>query len=371
MENNKYKNVFQNVPIKIGLVMLTSLLWMSISQAQVKIGTNPNQIQKSSLLELESDTKGLLLPRLTDTIAINALNPSNGMLIYLQKSPNAGLYIRKNGVWNFQSGNSTGLTGATGLTGLTGAQGIIGLTGNTGLTGATGAQGIIGVDGAAGAVGATGLTGATGAQGIIGLTGNTGLTGATGSQGIIGVDGAAGAVGATGATGLTGAQGIIGLTGNTGLTGATGTILQFAMFYGLTNGTGSSGTDYATPIAIKTLSGTGRVPFPRNGPAASIARIDARSFTLPAIGTYEIIFNVHTTEEGQLQLELNNVDLPNTVAANRSNAIIGNFFITTTVVNSVLAIVNPTGNNKSLTITPADSNMSHAITQSLTIKKIF
>ena len=353
MENNKYKNVFQNVPIKIGLVMLTSLLWMSISQAQVKIGTNPNQIQKSSLLELESDTKGLLLPRLTDTIAINALNPSNGMLIYLQKSPNAGLYIRKNGVWNFQSGNSTGLTGATGLTGLTGAQGIIG------------------VDGAAGAVGATGLTGATGAQGIIGLTGNTGLTGATGSQGIIGVDGAAGAVGATGATGLTGAQGIIGLTGNTGLTGATGTILQFAMFYGLTNGTGSSGTDYATPIAIKTLSGTGRVPFPRNGPAASIARIDARSFTLPAIGTYEIIFNVHTTEEGQLQLELNNVDLPNTVAANRSNAIIGNFFITTTVVNSVLAIVNPTGNNKSLTITPADSNMSHAITQSLTIKKIF
>ena len=287
MENNKYKNVFQNVPIKIGLVMLTSLLWMSISQAQVKIGTNPNQIQKSSLLELESDTKGLLLPRLTDTIAINALNPSNGMLIYLQKSPNAGLYIRKNGVWNFQSGNSTGLTGATGL------------------------------------------------------------------------------------TGLTGAQGIIGLTGNTGLTGATGTILQFAMFYGLTNGTGSSGTDYATPIAIKTLSGTGRVPFPRNGPAASIARIDARSFTLPAIGTYEIIFNVHTTEEGQLQLELNNVDLPNTVAANRSNAIIGNFFITTTVVNSVLAIVNPTGNNKSLTITPADSNMSHAITQSLTIKKIF
>ena len=66
--------------------------------AQVKIGTNPTVIAKSSILELESNSQGLLLPRLTDTAAINGLNPPDGTLIYLVNS-NPGLYIRKGGFW--------------------------------------------------------------------------------------------------------------------------------------------------------------------------------------------------------------------------------------------------------------------------------
>ncbi len=69
--------------------------------SQLKIGTNPTQINKSSILELESDRQGFLLPRLTDTAAINTLTPPDGMLIYLSTpiGANRGLYIRKSGIW--------------------------------------------------------------------------------------------------------------------------------------------------------------------------------------------------------------------------------------------------------------------------------
>jgi hypothetical protein len=69
--------------------------------SQLKIGTNPTQINKSSILELESDKQGFLLPRLTDTTGINALTPPEGMLIYFNpnNATGKGLYIRKSGMW--------------------------------------------------------------------------------------------------------------------------------------------------------------------------------------------------------------------------------------------------------------------------------
>lgn len=97
----------RKVNAKTILFGIICILCANISQAQVKIGTNPDQIQRSSILELESDTKGLLLPRLSDTLAINALNPLDGMLIYLSKEPKQGLYVRKGGVWAFLSGVSS------------------------------------------------------------------------------------------------------------------------------------------------------------------------------------------------------------------------------------------------------------------------
>jgi hypothetical protein len=50
--------------------------------------------------------------------------------------------------------------------------------------------------------------------------------------------------------------------------------------------------------------------------------------------------------------------------------IIGNFFITTTSINSVLAVVNPSGNTPALTITPANGADTHANSQSLAIKRV-
>lgn len=77
-------------------------------RAQIKIGANGNNIAPASLLELESVNQGLLLPRLTDTTAINALDPPNGMLIYLTKEPAVGLYVRKVAGWEFITGSLGG-----------------------------------------------------------------------------------------------------------------------------------------------------------------------------------------------------------------------------------------------------------------------
>lgn len=80
----------------------------NIASAQIKIGTNGSTIEPSSILELESNNQGLLLPRLTDTIAINTLSPPNGMLIYLTKWPAVGLYVRKTTGWEFLAGSLGG-----------------------------------------------------------------------------------------------------------------------------------------------------------------------------------------------------------------------------------------------------------------------
>lgn len=68
-----------------------------LANAQLKVGDNPTSIQKSSILELESTRQGLLLPRLTDTVAINSLNPPDGMIIYL--TADNSLRIRSNNSW--------------------------------------------------------------------------------------------------------------------------------------------------------------------------------------------------------------------------------------------------------------------------------
>ncbi|KAA2240251.1 hypothetical protein F0L74_29235 [Chitinophaga agrisoli] len=87
-------------------------------KAQLKVGTNPTVIQKSAILELESDRQGLLLPRLTDTAAINAITPAplDGMIIFLSKTPHVGLYVRTGGHWEQMADNGTA-TGNWTLTG--------------------------------------------------------------------------------------------------------------------------------------------------------------------------------------------------------------------------------------------------------------
>jgi hypothetical protein len=79
------------------LFIVIFLTFGVLANAQLKIGDNPTSINKSSLLELESSRQGLLLPRLTDTVAINSLTPPDGMIIYLN-SDNS-LRLRSNGVW--------------------------------------------------------------------------------------------------------------------------------------------------------------------------------------------------------------------------------------------------------------------------------
>lgn len=73
------------------------LLLGPVAQAQLKLGSNPATINKSSVLELESDVQGLLLPRIPDTSAATLTTAPNGMIIFF--TPDNSLMVRKNGFW--------------------------------------------------------------------------------------------------------------------------------------------------------------------------------------------------------------------------------------------------------------------------------
>ncbi len=80
--------------------------------AQIKVGNNPTKINPSSLLELESNTRGILLSRLSDTLLINSLDPPDGTLIYLATSSTStsGVYLRRNRIWELLGSGGTGMT---------------------------------------------------------------------------------------------------------------------------------------------------------------------------------------------------------------------------------------------------------------------
>jgi len=144
-------------------------------------------------------------------------------------------------------------------------------------------------------------------------------------------------------TGPTGPSG--GPIGHTGPQGEPGDTLDFADFYALmppdNSATVAPGTD---------------VSFPQDGPnsGTGISRINASSFNLSEIGTYQILFQVSVSEAGQLILTLNGLDLEYTVVgrATGTSQIIGMAIVTTSSVDSVLTVRNPAGNAVALTITP-------------------
>uniref|UniRef100_UPI003F79653A hypothetical protein n=1 Tax=Chitinophaga sancti TaxID=1004 RepID=UPI003F79653A len=74
------------------------LFWSTLMFAQqLKLGDNPSSQQKSALLELESKSQGLLLPRISDTTSGPIATAPDGMIIYL--TLNNSLCIRSNGHW--------------------------------------------------------------------------------------------------------------------------------------------------------------------------------------------------------------------------------------------------------------------------------
>jgi len=61
--------------------MLLLFIGIQFSTAQVKIGNDPHQIDASSILELESSNRALVLTRITDA-EMNSFTPLNGALVY-------------------------------------------------------------------------------------------------------------------------------------------------------------------------------------------------------------------------------------------------------------------------------------------------
>ncbi len=111
------KPVFTFFSRKATVLFALFLLTGVMVNAQLKIGNNPTAIQRSSILELESSRQGLLLPRLSDTAAINLLTPPDGMIIFL--TTDASLRVRSNGGWrkmadSTASGSNWSLSGNSG-----------------------------------------------------------------------------------------------------------------------------------------------------------------------------------------------------------------------------------------------------------------
>ncbi len=216
----------------LGAITFFCIFSSTKATAQNNVGIGTNTPDPTSSLEIVSNSKGILIPRLTAIQRLAITTPANSLLVYDTDSMCYFFYRQPSASWislcsmsggSSGSAGATGATGNTGTTGNTGATGLVGPTGfGTGTPGATGPTGDIGATGVAGATGVTGITGDTGATGAIGITGATGATGDVGPTGIAGTTGVTGDIGPTGAAGTTGAAGVTGATGDVGPTGAAG-----------------------------------------------------------------------------------------------------------------------------------------------------
>lgn len=88
------------------------IAFTQLVKGQVKIGDNPTQINKSSLLELESANKGLLFPRvsLTSTTAwglADNTTPIAGMVVYNTRTTAAG--FSGSATYPVAAGDGTGI----------------------------------------------------------------------------------------------------------------------------------------------------------------------------------------------------------------------------------------------------------------------
>ena len=75
-------NVMKKMKTKYFLAICVILGTQLVATAQVKIGDNPTTINSSSLLELESTNKGLLIPRMTTAQRDVIASPAAGLQIY-------------------------------------------------------------------------------------------------------------------------------------------------------------------------------------------------------------------------------------------------------------------------------------------------
>jgi hypothetical protein len=190
-----------------GLCLITAwilLLTSSGLQAQKNVGIGTNSPDPSALLDLSSNEKGMLVPRMSTSLRLNITAPATGLLVY--DSDLSLFYFYDGSQWKAITAGAAGPTGPTGVQGVTGADGITGPTGAQGIAGPTGPQGI------------QGITGPQGVQGLQGVTGAVGPTGAQGVQGIQGIQGIQGVQGITGPTGPLGCGSVNALVKSAGST---------------------------------------------------------------------------------------------------------------------------------------------------------
>jgi hypothetical protein len=128
------------------------------------------------------------------------------------------------------------------------------------------------------------------------------------------------------------------------LNGARAFVETFAEFFALMPG------DNTATVAAGTA-----VEFPQDGSSNGvISRVNAGTFTLSAIGTYMVNWQVSISEPGQLVLLVNGLEKANSLVgrAMGTTQIVGSTMLTTTVVNTTISVINPVGSPTALTVTP-------------------
>ncbi len=82
---------------RILLVIALVATAASSALAQIKLGDNPGNLNANALLELESSSKGLLLPRMTTAQVATMTTPPDGMMIF--NTDSTCICVRRGGVW--------------------------------------------------------------------------------------------------------------------------------------------------------------------------------------------------------------------------------------------------------------------------------
>lgn len=139
----------------LGAVLITVLFSLKGMSQQLRLGNNPWTVEKSAVLELQSNNQGLLFTRISDTTLINAMNPPDGMVVYF--TPTKRMLLRANGSWqslatitsidttnipNFYLKTRGELAAGTGIS----YNAITGVIGNTGVTSVNGNTGALTMD---------------------------------------------------------------------------------------------------------------------------------------------------------------------------------------------------------------------------------
>ena len=168
----KKDNLHRGICLITAWILLLSSHWV---QAQKNVGIGTNSPDPSAVLELSSNEKGMLVPRMSTFLRLSITAPATGLLVY--DSDLSLFYFYDGSQWKALTAGAAGPTGAAGVQGPTGPSGDTGLQGIQGITGPQGTQGPQGIQGVTGAAGPTGAQGIQGIQGVQGITGPTGPLG--------------------------------------------------------------------------------------------------------------------------------------------------------------------------------------------------
>jgi len=90
------KQIIKNTPMKQFFTLLAAVLLTASTYAQVGVGTTTPDA--SSALDITSTTKGLLIPRMTETQRDAISSPATGLMIY-QTDGTVGFYYYNGSSW--------------------------------------------------------------------------------------------------------------------------------------------------------------------------------------------------------------------------------------------------------------------------------